>query len=179
MEAHRKPKQLDPKGLWEYALRVLGRRAHSVGELRVKLARRAQKQADVGEVLNKLREYGLADDVTFSEAFASSRLQNSGFGRLRILRELRAKRVAPAVADKAVEKTFAGSEESELIERFLARKYRNTDLRDHLKDEKNLANAYRRLITAGFSGRISLSVLKRYASSERDWDEPPEEAEID
>jgi regulatory protein len=166
---------LDPDGLWDYALKTLARRAHSAGELRAKLARRAQEPQDVAAVLGKLREYGLADDAKFSETYAVSRMQNEGFGRLRVLRELRAKRVAGPVAARAVEKTFAETNESELIEQFLSRKYRKVDLRQYLSEEKNLANAYRRLVAAGFSGRGALSVLKRFSRLEQDWEEAPDE----
>ena len=174
----KKAKLLGAPALWDYALKTLGRRAHSAGELRIKLLRRAEQPSDVADVLQKLRDYGLADDAKFAETFASSRLQNEGFGRLRVLRELGAKRVAPGVASEAVGKAFSGTDELELIEKFLSRKYRNTDLRQFLKEQKNLASAYRRLVTAGFSGRASLSVLKRYSSSEEEWGEPPEEPEI-
>ena len=38
----RKPRHLDREGLWNYALKVLGSRAHSTGELREKLKRRTE-----------------------------------------------------------------------------------------------------------------------------------------
>jgi regulatory protein len=159
MAVRGKPKKLDSGGLWEYALRVLGQRAHSASELREKLSKRSESAADVVIVMGKLRDYGLADDRKFSETFASQRLQNRGFGRFRILRDLRSKRVSGNIAEAAVEKTFAGMDEAELIQRFLERKYRG----------KNLANAYRRLRTAGFSSGNSLSILKRYAHQVEDW----------
>jgi regulatory protein len=51
-----------------------------------------------------------------------------------------------------------------LIEAFLKRKYRGKDLGPLLKEEKNLASAFRRLRYAGFSSSESIRVLKRYAS---------------
>jgi regulatory protein len=164
-----KPKKLDSGGLWDYALRVLGQRAHSANELRQKLSKRSESAADVTAVMGKLREYGLTDDTKFSEAFASSRLQNRGFGRFRVLRDLRSKRVSGNIAEAAVEKTFAGTNEAELIQRFLDRKYRGKKLEEFLKEEKNLASVYRRLRTAGFSSSNSLSILKRYAHQVEDW----------
>ena len=129
----------------------------------MKLARRAETAADVTGVMSKLREYGLADDSKFSEAFAVSRLQNQGFGRFRVMRELRSKRVSQNVADDAVSKTFAGTDERDLIQKYLDRKYRGKNLMEFFKEEKNVAGAYRRLRTAGFSSSASLSVLNRYA----------------
>jgi len=162
-------KKLDSEGLWEYALRVLGQRAHSANELKQKLSKRSESAADVAAAIGKLREYGLADDTKFSEAFASSRLQNRGFGRIRVVRDLRLKNVSGDIAKEAVEKTFAGTDEVALIERFLERKYRGKKLDEFLKEEKNLVSVYRRLRTAGFSSANSLSILKRYAQQVEDW----------
>ena len=174
MAARRQPKKLDADGLWQYALRVLGQRGHSLAELRQKLSRRANSAADLNAAMAKVREYELIDDKKFSEAFVSSRLQNQGFGRFRILRELRAKRVAPTVAERAVEDAFASTDELALIQRFLDRKYRGKNLAEMLKEEKNLVSAYRRLRTAGFSSSGSLAVLKRYTGVVEDWSEPEE-----
>jgi regulatory protein len=169
-----KPKKLSEDGLWTYALKALGQRAHSATELRQKLSRRAASPADVAATMNKLREYGLTDDKKFSEAFATSRLQNRGLGQLRVLRDLQAKRVASSIAAEAVQKAYSETDESELIEAFLQKKYRNTDLAVFFKEEKNLASAYRRLRTAGFSTRGSLAALKRHAAAVEDWSEPEE-----
>lgn len=169
MAGRGKPKTLERRALWDYALRVLGQRAHSAAELRQKLSKRAESTADVSAVLEKLGEYGLADDTKFSEAFAASRLQNRGLGRFRVLRDLRAKRVSGKIAQNAVEKTFAGTDEIELIDRFLARKYRGKKLNEFLKEQKNIASVYRRLRTAGFSSGNSLATLKRYAQQVEDW----------
>ena len=171
MAVRGKPKKLGGEALWEYALRVLGKRAYSANELKQKLFRRCESAADVTAVMGKLRDYGFADDTKFSEAFASSRLQNRGFGRFRVLRDLRSKRVSGNVAEAAVEKTFAGTDEGELIQRFLERKYRAKNLEEFLKEEKNLASVYRRLRTAGFSSANSLLILKRYAQKVEDWGE--------
>lgn len=170
MAGRRILKKLNESELWDYALRVLARRPHSSGELKQKLAARSQSQADVDTVMNKLREYGFADDKKFSEAFAGSRLQNQGFGRLRILHELRSKRISPAIAAQAVEKAFDGTDELQLIQSFLDRKSRGKDLKQFLKEEKNLASVYRRLRTAGFSSNGSLTILKRYSRKTDDWD---------
>ncbi len=163
MARPRIPKKLSPEALWEYALRVLGDRAYSASELRQKLRRRAESPDDVNATMSKLREYGLADDKKFSEVFAASRLANAGFGQFRVLQELRSKQVTPAIAEQAVAGAFAGTDEKELAEKLLLRKYRGKDLPVFLSEEKNLASAYRRLRTAGFSSAATLSVLKRYS----------------
>jgi len=175
MGTHRTPAKLDAEGLWNYALRVLGQRAHSVNEVRRKLSRRAQFPSDVEATLVKLREYGLTDDRKFSEAFAARRLEGPGFGKLRVLRDLRAKSVTSAVAQKAVETVFSGTDEVFLIERFLERKYRGKDLPQLLKDPKKLGSVYRRLRLAGFNSSTALTVLRRLGAQSGDLEDADEE----
>ena len=50
----RKPRTMDAERLWNYALRALGGRAHSTGELREKLRRRAEKVEDVDATIVRL-----------------------------------------------------------------------------------------------------------------------------
>ena len=175
MAPRKQPAKLDANGLWDYALRVLARRPHSVSELKTKLGRRANSPTDVTQTLAKLREYGLTNDRKFSEAFASARLQNQGHGRFRVLRDLRARRVAPEVAEDAISKTFKDTDELELVQQYLDRKYRGRDLGAMLKDEKTLASVYRRLRLAGFSSANSLTVLRRYKQEIADVNESAEE----
>jgi len=171
MGMRRKPAKLDAGGLWEYALRALAKRAHSTAELKQKLALRAESPEVLTATMAKLREYELSDDRKFSEAFAASRLQNQGLGKLRVLRDLRSKRVSDRIASEAVTKAYAETDEAALIDAFLERKYRGKDLPVFLREEKNLASAYRRLRTAGFSSAGSIASLKRHSTAVQDWPE--------
>lgn len=158
------PVKLDGEGLWTYALRVLARRPHSVGELRQKLLRRAADRTIAIATMEKLSEYGLVNDKHFSEAFASARLQNQGFGKQRVLRDLRTKQVVGKTAEDAIQKVFEDTDESTLIHQFLERKYRGKSLPVFLQEEKNLLGVYRRLRLAGFSSSLSLATLRQYKS---------------
>lgn len=175
--APRKPKLLDVEALWEYALRAVSGRAHSVAELKEKLRRRAERVGDVDEVVSRLKDYGYLDDRRFAEIYASTRLENQGFGRGRVIRDLRARRVAPKVAEQAVRAAYSDTDEVALIEEYLARKYRKVALGEHLSEERNLAAAYRRLRLAGFNSGNVIRVLKRYAAEAERLEEaePPDE----
>ena len=162
--AKRQPQLLDRDKLLNDALRALGGRAHSSGELREKLRRRAQNNEDVDAVLGKLKEAGYLNDRNFAENYASARLQNQGLGKMRVLRDLRQRRVAPKLAEQVTEQTYQKTNEADLIEEFLRRKYRGKELGVFLSEEKNLAGAFRRLRYAGFSAGQSIRVLKRFAS---------------
>jgi regulatory protein len=159
----RAPKRLDSGKLLDYALRVLSGRAHSLGELRQKLQRRAENAADIDQVMLKLKESGYLNDRRFAEGFANSRLANDGMGRMRVLRDLRQKRVAPKLAEQVVEQTFRETDETQLVEAWLQRKYRGKPLPALLSDPKKLATVFRRLRYAGFSASVAINVLKRYA----------------
>jgi regulatory protein len=146
-----------------FAARALSARALTVSELRERLKRRAIDPADVDQVLARLKEAGYLNDQRFSESYANWRRDDGGFGKTRVLRDLMARRVAPAVAKQAAEAAYKGADEVAMIESFLARKYRGKDLGALLKEEKNLASAYRKLRTSGFSTGNSIRVLKRFA----------------
>ena len=173
-----KPRRLDANALWEYALKSLGARAQSIGELREKLRRRAERAGDIDGVLARLKEHQYLDDRRYAESFASARLANEKVGRTRVIRELRARRVAPAVAERTVEKVYQGVAESTLIEEWIRRKYRMAPREGLFQDRKDLASAYRRLARAGFRTGEILTVLKRFAKDPDllDGFEPPEEA---
>jgi regulatory protein len=162
--AQRTPQRLEREALLEYALRSLSARAQSMGELRQKLERRAAQAGDIPQVLARLKEYGYLDDRRYAEAIAVSRLENQGLGKGRVLNDLRKRRVAPALAEKAVADAYRETDETELIEAYLRRKYRNVVFESFLAEPKNLAAAYRRLRTAGFTSANSVRVLKRFAS---------------
>jgi len=167
----RKPPPLDLDGLMTYAARVLSARSQTISELRQKLSRRAARAEDVPRALERLKQLGYLNDQRFAESFASWRRENQGLGKTRVVRDLLARRVAPAVAKKAAEAAYSGADEIAMIEQFLARKYRGKDLGALLSEEKHLASAYRKLRTAGFSAGNSIRVLKRYAAEAERLDE--------
>jgi regulatory protein len=155
-------KKLTAEQLWELALRTLDHRAYAAKELRRKLSARAESKSALDDVMKKLEEYKLLDDSRFAESFAVSRLEGQGYGAQRVLRDLRARSVGGKVAEDAVQRVYGEVEEVELAIRFLNRKYRSKDLRQFLREEKNLAAAYRRLRTGGFGTAASIKALKEY-----------------
>ena len=171
----RKPKPLEEAALFEFAVRSLASRGHSLGQMREKLRRRAAHPGDIDAVLARLKDLGYLNDRRFAESFASGRLHNQGLGKLRVLRELRQRRVAPALAEKVVGETYLESDETALIGAWLERKYRGKDLELWLREPKNLASAFRRMRLAGFSPANSIHALKGYASPSTDIEAMAEE----
>ncbi len=158
-----KVRRLDDEALWSYALKVLGGRAHSTGELREKLRRRAARAAAVDDVLARLKDSGYLDDRQFAENFAASRLANDRLGRTRVVQDLRQRRVAPALAERTVRQIYEDVNEEALIEEWVRRKYRLAPREGLFQADKDLASAYRRLLRAGFRTGDIVRVLKRFA----------------
>jgi len=173
----RPPRPLDAGGLWELALKALGARACSTGELRQKLRARAANPEDVDATLARLKDYRYLDDRRFAENYAAARLENQRLGKNRVSQELRRRRVAPALAEAAVEKTYGQTDEVALIDEFLRRKYKSTPPGELFQHDKQLASAYRRLMRAGFNSGNAIRALKRFAAHPEllDQFEPPPE----
>lgn len=163
MAFQKKSKKLDADGLWEYGLRLLGGRAMSTGEVREKMRLRAGNVADIDGVMTRLAEYHFLNDERFAGQYAAARLDNQGFGKMRVLQDLRKRRVSATLATEAVAKTFEGVDEEALVAQYLDRKLRGKNAPVFLSEAKNLASTYRRLRMAGFSSGASIKVLKRYS----------------
>jgi regulatory protein len=174
----RKPRLLDSAGLWAYALKALSGRAHSTGELRQKLGRRAEHPGDVDGILERLKDHGYLNDQRYAESYAAARLANEKLGGSRVERDLRQRRVAPALAEKTVREVYRDVDETALIEEWIRRKYRLAARDGLFQADKDVASAYRRLLHAGFRTGDILRALKRFARNPEllDGFEPPEEA---
>ncbi len=156
--ARRRAKPLDERELWSYALLALAARARSAGEMRRLLARRALEPAAVDNVLERLAGRGYLNDDKFSQAYASARLENQRFGRLRVVRDLRAKRVSGDTAERAVKEVYAEVDENALLREQVARRLRGTL---PPSEPNKFASLYRSLRRAGFAHAAILAELRR------------------
>lgn len=163
MQAHKRQERLGAQALFEYAVKSLGVRAQSSEELRTKLRRRASLASDVDSTITRLKEIGYLDDARFAQSYANARLENEGFGKTRVLNDLRQRRVTGNMADAAVQQTFEGKEEDALVDAFIQRRMPRVARGEKLKEQKDLAAAYRKLLRAGFSSGVALRALKKCA----------------
>ncbi|HWQ53679.1 MAG TPA: regulatory protein RecX [Bryobacteraceae bacterium] len=169
----RAPRLLNAQELFEYAVKRLAARAHSKGELREKLRRKAEHEEDVETVLRRLEEFKYLDDRKFAESYAAARLEDQQLGARRVVRDLRARRVAPSLAEQTVGRVYGNVDEEALIEDYLRRKYHSAD---SFQDQKGLASAYGRLLRAGFTPGLIIRVLRKFTRQPDllDGFEPPE-----
>jgi regulatory protein len=155
----------------------LGVRGYSSGDLRTKLRLKAAEPADIDSAVNRLKEIGYLDDQRYARSYASARVENQGFGRIRVLNDLRARRISGNLADQAVTQALEGRTEAELIDAYIERRMASLVDTGPIEDERKLAAAYRRLRRAGFTSGPILAALKRKAARPELVNDAPEEDE--
>lgn len=176
MQARKKVQIPTSDELFGYATKVLTMRAQSAEELRVKLRRKTPHVAEVDGVIARLKEIGYLNDVRFAESFATARRDNDGFGKFRVLTDLRKRRVTPKLAEKAVTEAFAGVDETTAITNYVERRL-PLIAAGGVNDQLKLAAAYRKLRRAGFATSPVMAVLKRFAAKPEELEDPPDESE--
>lgn len=175
MAGARRTKRLAADELFEYAVKSLGARAYSTGDLKAKLRTRAANTADADAAIDRLKDIGYLDDKRFAESYAAARVENEGFGRVRVVHDLRARRISGAMAEQAVQQALGEKTEEELIDAFIARRMSSLASGGPVEDERKLAAAYRKLRRAGFTSGGILKALKRVAARPEEIEEPAEE----
>lgn len=179
MATSKRPRKLAEEELYEYAVKCLGARAYSAGDLKAKLRMRAARPADVDAIAARLADHGYLDDRRFAESYATARVENEGFGRIRVLQDLRSHRVSGPMADEAVERALGDKSEAELIDTFIERRMASAFAAGPIEDDRKLAAAYRKLRRAGFGSGAILTALKRRAAHPELIEEPPADNEAD
>lgn len=153
-----KPRQLDSEAaLYNAAIKILMRHAHSVHEMTQALERRCENAALVKSVMARLRSAGLIDDARYASQFARQRVEGRKQGRFRVARDLRARGVADRHIEAALAETVEPVDEARLIRQRIER--RLGALRGEM-DEKKLASLYRSLLRAGFPAEVIRRELK-------------------
>jgi regulatory protein len=157
---------LNEAGLYDYAIKALGRRMRTEAELRRLMHQRVERgdggEAVVNAVLARLKEYGFLDDKSYAETFARLRQENEKLGQRNVRQRLAQKGVAAVIVDETIEARYAGTDEEALARQHLERKRVRKP-----ENEKETARVMRRLVAAGFSTGVIYRIL-------RQWDVPDE-----
>lgn len=168
----RRPKQIErEQDLYDYALRALMRRAHSVYEMKQALTRRCADANTVKDVLARLREQRLLDDARYAKQFTRHRSELRRQGRFRIARELRARGVADPHIQTAMEETLADTDEAAQVRKRIQQKLK---LHRGPLDQRKIASLYASLLRAGFPGDI---VRRELRAAGKNATELPDEAD--
>ena len=156
------------KKAYAKALRRLGRRDHSVDEMRRALRRAGFETEDVEAALARLGSEGYLDDAKFAKGFASSRMTHRGHGRQRIRQALFVRGIDKEVAEGGLREALTEVSEEEILDR-LARSYWNRKQR--LEPRRRLASLRAFLFRRGFPGDVVTPRLRQLWSEWRA-DEP-------
>ena len=162
-----KPKEhLNESGLYDYAIKSLGRHMRTEAELRRLMLQRVEPGPRGDEVIRavvtRLKERGYLNDQSYAETYTRLRRENDKFGQRRVRQSLRQKGVSAAVVDKALDESYANTNEEKLAREYLERKRIPKPV-----SPKDTARVMRRLIAAGFATGVIYKIL-------RQWDVPEE-----
>ena len=162
-----KPKAfLNEAGLYDYAVKALGRQMRSESELRRLMAARAEPggrgEAAVAAAVARLKDHGYLDDRSFAETYARLRQENDKLGQRRVRQALGQRGVPSEIVDQAINARYGQANEEALAREHLERKRIKKP-----ENEKETARVMRRLVAAGFSTGVIYKILRR-------WDVPDE-----
>jgi regulatory protein len=168
-----KPRQLDSESaLYDAAIKILTRRAHSAHEMKQTLERRCEDAALIKNVLARLKGSGLIDDARYAKQFARHRTESRKQGKYRIARDLRARGVPDRHIEAALEEAAEQTDEVAIVRQRIERRLRAS--RGEIDDRK-LASLYRSLLRSGFSADI----IRRELRSVTREDVPDTETDTD
>lgn len=151
---------LNEAGLYDYAVKTLGRAMRTEAELR-RLMRTRAEPGDRGEavitaVVARLKEQRYLDDAAFAETFARLRQENEKLGQRSVRQKLAQKGIAARVVNDAVEARYSGADEEALARQHLERKRIRKP-----ENPKETARVMRRLVAAGFSTGVIYKILRQ------------------
>jgi len=154
-----KPRQLETEAqVYDAAIKILMRRAHSVSDMKKALGRRCEDEKVVRAVLDRLKRENLIDDARYARQFTRNRTEARKQGQFRIARELRARGVPDKHIETALKDAAEQSDPAAIVRQRIERKLR---LYRGEIDEKKLASLYRSLIGAGFPADLIRRELHR------------------
>ena len=157
-----KPREpLNETGLYDYAVKALGRRMRTEAELRRLMHQRVEpgERGDhvIAAVIARLKEQRYLDDASFAETYARLRQTNEKFGQRRVRQDLRQKGVAVNLVEQTMEASYGQTNEEALARAHLERKRIAKPA-----NEKEAARVMRRLVTAGFSTGTIYKILRQW-----------------
>lgn len=158
-----KPRQLETEAqVYDAAIKILMRRAHSVHEMKKALARRCEDEKIVKGVVERLKRENLLDDARYAKQFTRLRTESRKQGEFRIARDLRARGIPDRHIETAI-KDAAETDPAAIIRQRIERKLRL--FRGEI-DERKMASLYRSLIGAGFPSDLIRKELHRITHEE-------------
>ena len=139
------------------ALKMLGRRELSEAQLRQRLLRRQHDPDAIEAALTRLKSDRSLDDERVAGAIARSETNLKKRGRYRVTRQIEAAGIAPSIAKRIVDETFAAIDGDTLLAQALGRRLRG---RTRIADDREFQRLYRYLVAQGFEPDRVLALLR-------------------
>ncbi len=139
------------------AVRALARKPHSRGELEARLSPGADV-TEVQQVLVRLEDLNLLNDEQYAYNFALWRMKQDGWGPAKALHALLRRRVAPNLAQAAVERVRREAGDACLLQEYLRGYSRKHQLP---QDRKSIQRLISRLQRRGFPEEVIYGVLRQ------------------
>ena len=157
---------LNENGLYDYAVKALGRNMRTEVGLRRLMQMRVEPgergEAVINATIARLKEHGYLNDAAFAETYARLRQENEKLGSRRVRQGLKLKGVNVDLVEETLEARYGATDEEALARQHLERKRIKKPT-----NEKETARVMRRLVTAGFSTSVIYKIL-------RNWNVPDE-----
>jgi regulatory protein len=154
-----KSRQLETESeVYEAAIKILMRRAHSVHEMKRALSRRCEDENLVSIVIEQLKAANLLDDARYAKQFTRLRTESRKQGQFRIARDLRARGIPDKHIERALQDSAEDHDPAAMVRHRIDRKLRL--FRGEINDQK-IASLYRSLLAAGFPSDIIRKELYR------------------
>ena len=99
------------KSARQWALRALGRRMHTVYEIRTALSKRGFADDVIEAVVEELARQGYIDDLNFAQIWVASRSVHQLHGRFRLLKDLRQKGIPDEITESVLRDSFPEKDE--------------------------------------------------------------------
>jgi regulatory protein len=147
------------------AMDLLAYRARSRHELSQRLLRDGFSETSVGGALSRMTELGYLNDESFARDYAAARLRSKGYGRYRLVNELRKRGVNPALANAAADEAIGDGEvELENARAFVVKRMRRLEsMTEALAKRKKLYDA---LTRQGFGSDVIRRVVDEALAEE-------------
>jgi regulatory protein len=143
------------------AYTLLGKRLHSVYELRTKLRQKKYDAELIQLTIDNLLNGHYLDDMKFAEMFSEEKLRLKLWGKTKLKSELMKKGISSAIITTVLEEKFpAADEELDNASQLVKKKYNQLKNRN-MEKQKLVKRLYAFLISKGYSYDISKQAIEK------------------
>lgn len=144
----------------DLAYKALGRREHTVAELRSVLERKRVEPAAIEAALAELCEAGLLDDARYARRFAEDKRALARWGAERIARDLSRRGVEPDLVEAALQEQDREGELGAAVALLAER------LPEAPADDRERDRAWRLLVRRGYEPELAYEAVRVHARAE-------------